>query len=523
MQIDLKNLPADTELLHRMIRDLLEDNLFLKEQLALLRAQRFGSSSEKLNAKIDQQIEALEQAIEEGEARKSKENPEVIASENTSEEASNSSATPKKNQPKRKPLPAHLPREEINLPHEESCGSCGGGSFRTIEDDVSEVLEYTPASFKVLRYVRPRAACSDCETIVQAYPPSLPISKGLAGPGLLAHILVQKYADHLPFYRQSQIFAREDLDLSRSTMAAWAGRCAAVLMPLIGELRKNIFASDHLHGDDTTVAVLEPGAGKTKTGRIWAYVRDGSGHDSNAPPAACYFYSPDRKAIRPEEHLKTFTGTLHADAYSGFNGLYEADAAGKTNITAAACWAHVRRKFHDIAVANPHNANTAYEALERIRCFYEVEEEMRHSPPEIRLKKRGEKTAEKVNEFFIWLKKTQKDLPRKGLTSLAINYALKLEEKLKTFLKDGAVEIDNNIAERALRGIAIGRKNWLFAGSDHGGETTAAFLSLIETAKLNHINPWKYLNHLLNHLQDHNSQKLNELLPWNLPNLKTKK
>ena len=496
MQIDLKKLPEDVEFLHRIIADMAGEIDSLQAQLALLKARRFGQSSEKL----DKQIAELELKIEESE---------------TAAKAPVEADDSDKNKPKRQPLPEHLPRENVTTNPDPICPECGGEDFRKIADDISEMLEYQPSSFKVIRTYRPRCACTNCEQIVQAEMPSHPIAKGKAGPGLLAHILVQKYANHLPLYRQSQIYEREGLELSRTTMAGWVGQCSKLLKPLIDTLKADIFTAEQIHGDDTTVRVLAPGLGRTKTGRIWTYVRDGRPFGDATAPAACYFYSPDRKAIRPEDHLKSFTGTLHADAYSGYNKLYKCDKNPGATIDEAACWAHTRRKFYEVTVAIP-NAGIAAEALTKIGKLYEVEARIRGQKPDKRLAERQKYSAEIVDEFFVWLKKCRAKLPKKCQTTKAINYALNLEAALQQFLADGKVEIDNNAAERAMRSIAIGRKNWLFAGSDNGGESAAAIFSLIETAKLNNINPQKYLTAVLTKIQDHNSQKINQLLPWNL-------
>ena len=520
MKIDINNLPSGDAILHQIITDLvsevlsltnknisLEDQLtHLQEQLALLKKQRFGQSSEKL----DNQIAELEAKIEECELLES-------ASDQASEDKRGISSAEEqsKNIPKRQKLPERLERIDEILNPDPICPDCGGEIFRKIADDISESLEYIPASFKVIRHIRPRCACINCEKIVQAYPASKPIAKGMAGPGLLAHILVQKYCNHLPFYRQSEIYAREDLDLSRSTMASWAGQCAVLLQPLIEEIRKSIFASSHIHGDDTTIKVLAPGLGKTKTGRIWTYVRDGRKYGDKTPPGACYFYSPDRKGIRPESHLKDFTGVFHADAYSGYNNIYIGEANELAKITEAACWAHTRRKFYEVTVTSP-NANIAMQTLEDIGQIYAIEESISGLDPDKRYEARQERSKDLVEKLFINWKKYLKDLPKKSATGLAINYALNNEDALKRFLDDGKIEIDNNAAERAMRAIALGRKNWLFAGSDGGGETAAAIYTITETAKLNGINPQVYLRYVLAQIQDHNAKKIADLLPWNL-------
>lgn len=506
MILDLKNLPLETGLLHRIIIDLMEKVLSLKEQLALLKAKRFGKSSEKL----DKQIDELEQRIEDSESLS-----EGLTLISTEDEEVAGEDVASKNRPKRHKLPDHLERIEVVLKPDSICQNCGNEKFRTISEDVSEVLEYIPASFRVIRNIRPRCVCIKCETIVQAYPASGVIDKGKAGPGLLAHILIQKYCNHLPLYRQSQMYEREDIDLSRSTMAGWAGQCSRLLQPLIDALKESIFSASQIHGDDTPIKVLAPGAGKTKVGRIWGYVRDGRPYGDSTPPAVCYFYSPDRKGERPFNHLKDFTGVLHADAYSGYDKIYKTDDHSVARIIEAACWAHTRRKFYEVTVNNE-KANIAFKALEQIGLMYKIEEEIKGLSSDERCKARQERSKELVQKLFADWKKVYNELPKKSGTAQAIRYALNNEVALKRFLDDGKIEIDNNAAERAMRSIAVGRKNWLFAGSDGGGEVAASMYSLIETVKLNNINPWKYLQKVLSVIQDHNSTKIAELLPWNL-------
>jgi transposase len=298
-------------------------------------------------------------------------------------------------------------------------------------------------------------------------------------------------------------------------MASWAGQCAALLQPLIEEIRKSIFASSHIHGDDTPVKVLTPGLGKTKTGRIWTYVRDGRKYGDKTPPAVCYFYSPDRKGVRPEKHLKDFSGVFHADAYSGYNNIYIGGVNELAKITEAACWAHTRRKFYEVTITSL-NANIAMQALEDIGQIYAIEESISGLDPGERYKARQERSKDLVEKLFTNWKKYLKDLPNKSATGLAINYALNNEDALKRFLDDGKIEIDNNTAERMMRAIALGRKNWLFAGSDGGGETASSIYTITETARLNGINPWAYLKQVLARIQDHNAKKVADLLPWNL-------
>ena len=356
--------------------------------------------------------------------------------------------------------------------------------------------------------MRPKLSCRVCETIVQAPMPSLPIERGRPGPGLLAHVLVAKYADHLPLYRQSGIYAREGVELERSTLADWVGRSVALLDPLIAALRKEVMASDVLQGDDTPVPVLAPGLGKTKTGRLWAYVRDGRPHGGKQPPAAAFYYSPDRKGEHPQAHLKNFKGTLHADGYAGFNAIFEAG-----QVAEAACWAHVRRKFFDVHAAN--GSPIAKDALERIGALYGIEDIIRGRPPDERRRCREEEAVTLITDLKVWLEATLPKLPGKSDLAAAMRYALSRWEALTRYARDGCIEIDNNAAERSIRGIALGRKNYLFAGSDAGGERAAAIYSLIETAKLNGLDPEAWLRDVLARIADHHINHLAELLPWN--------
>ena len=530
MESRISNLPPEIESLHKIIaslhsknRGLVEQNNnwstkyqilsnqntellerinSLEEQLKLLKAKRFGKSSEKLEYKID----IVERLLEEEES---------LLGFQSKSSSFTVETTDKKSQAKRKKLPDHLPREEVVLAPETKCDACGGEEFRTIEEDRSEHLEYVPASFKVIRYIRPRCACVRCDNIMQAYAPSKVIDKGNVGPELLAHIVVNKYCNHLPAYRQSQIYAREGVELPRSTISGWLGQGASLLAPLAIKIQDYIFKAGQIHGDDTPVKVLEPGTGKTKTGRIWAYVRDGRPKGDESPVAACYFYSPDRKGERPEAHLENFTGILHADSYAGYNGLYKSEDNPNARIEEAACWAHTRRKFYDIIVSND-KANIALAIVEKIAGIYEIESQVRGLKPEKRLKIRREKSKELVDELFTGFNKAYKQLPSKSSTAKAIKYALNNERALRRFLDDGNIEIDNNAAERALRAVAVGRKNWLFAGSDKGGDTAAIFYTLIETVKLNNLNPVKYLHKVFEVIQDYKANHIEDLLPWNI-------
>jgi transposase len=371
------------------------------------------------------------------------------------------------------------------------------------------MLEYVPASFFVIPHVRPKLSCSRCERIVQAAAPSRPIERGMAGPGLLAHVLTSKYADHLPLYRQSEIYARQGVELERSTLADWVGSTSQLLTPLVDALRRYVIAASKLHADDTPVPVLAPGNGKTKTGRLWTYVRDDRPAGDTAAPAVWFAYSPDRKGEHPERHLREFRGTLQADAYAGFNQLYV-----NGRIQEAACWAHVRRKFYDLQQA--HASPAASEALQRIAALYGIEKEIRGRPPDERREVRNQRARPLLESLRQWFETTLLKLSRKSDTTAAIRYALGLWEALTRYCDDGRLEIDNNAAERALRAVALGRKNYLFAGSDTGGERAAAIYSLIGTAKLNDRDPEVYLRMVLSRIADHPVNRIGELLPWNL-------
>ncbi|MEM9764916.1 MAG: IS66 family transposase [Pseudomonadota bacterium] len=508
MEIRLDALPSDPAALQEMVRALAtelhsRDTLIdrLEAQLAKLRRSQFGRSSEKL----DRAIEQLELALEDAEATSARSIPAapVPSLEDT------------KARPARKPLPGHLPREERRHEAVSTCPGCGGSDLLKLGEDVTEVLDYVPASFRVVRHVRPRFACRSCDIRIQADMPGLPIERGKPGPGLVAHVLVAKYCDHLPLYRQSEIYAREGVEIARSTMADWVGRSAALMDPLIEALRAHVFAAGRLHGDDTPVPVLDPGRGKTKTGRLWAYVRDGRPWGDTAPPAACYLYSPDRKGQHPRQHLAEFRGVLHADGYAGFNDLYRAKMPGTApHIVEAACWAHVRRKFYDIAANRP--SPIAEEALRRIGDLYKIEKRIRGAPPDERRRTRQTDAAPIVAALRTWLEGELARIPGKTATAQAIRYALTRWTALERYLGDGAVEIDNNAAERAIRPVALGRKNWLFAGSDRGGERAAGILSLIETAKMTGLDPEAYLRDVLTCIADHPINRIEDLLPWNI-------
>jgi transposase len=475
----------------------------LKLLLVKLHRMQFGRKSEKLQ----RQIEQLELRLEELEANRSEKEPNPPAPTSLLP-----SATPTAAKPARRALPDHLPREtRRHEPKETACPQCQG-ELRKLGEDVAEVLEYVPASFRVIRHVRTKLSCAKCDCIVQAEAPSRPIERGMAGPGLLAHVLVSKYADHLPLYRQSEIYARQGVELERSTLADWVGGASKLLGPLVEALRRYVIAASKLHADDTPVPVLAPGQGRTKTGRLWTYVRDDRPAGDSAAPAVWFAYSPDRKGEHPAQHLEKFRGMLQADAYAGFNQLYE-----NNRIEHVACWAHVRRHFYDLEQA--HSSPVAREALERIGALYRIEEQIRGKPPEERRAVRQTQAKPLLDSLRQWCEKTLSKLSRKSDTTAAIRYALSRWDALTRFVDDGRIEIDNNAAERSLRGVVLGRKNYLFAGSDAGGERAAAIYSLIGSAKLNDLDAEAYLRKVLTRIADHPISRIEQLLPWNINSL----
>jgi len=500
---ETSDLPDDVEILKQIVLEqrarLLSNKLQieqLKLELSKLKRMQFGRSSEQLDEKIAQ----LELTLEELEAREAALPAAVIA------------ALPERVKPVRRPLPESLPRETIVHSSEPLCPECAA-QMRGLGEDVAEMLEYVPSHFKVIRHVRPKLSCPTCQKIVQKEAPSRPIARGLAGPGLLAHVLVSKYCDHLPLYRQSQIYLRDGIDLDRSTLADWVGSASKLLDPLVIAIKDYVFKADKIHGDDTPVPVLCPGRGTTRQGRLWDYVRDDRPAGSTDPPAVWFAYSPDRKGEHPRKHLKDFVGILQADGYAGFDRLYN-DQDPNHPIKEAACWAHVRRKFYDIHVAT--DSPIASEALTRIGELYGIEAEIRGRSPETRQQVRQVRAGPKLTDLYQWLIATVKKLSKKSDLAGAIHYALARWTALTRYRDDGRVEIDNNAAERALRSVALGRKNYLFAGADCGGDRAAAIYSLIGTAKLNDIDPEAYLRYVLEFIAEHPINRIGELLPWGL-------
>lgn len=386
---------------------------------------------------------------------------------------------------------------------------CCAGALHVIGEDVSERLDVIPAQFRVLVTRRPKYGCRTCESrVVQAPAPGRIVDSGIPTEALVAQVVVSKYADHLPLYRQAQIYKREGIDLDRSTLAHWVGRAAWWLRPLHERLLDHLRASPRLFADETRAPVLDPGRGRTKTGQLWAYARDDRPWGGSDPPGVAYVYAPDRTASRPEAHLKGFRGVLQVDGYAGYRGLAEGGA-----VTLAFCWSHVRRGFYEI-----HKAKTspvAAEALARIQALYAVEEPLRGQSPEHRRQARQEQAKPLVDELKPWLEKTHDTLSGKSALAVAIRYALARWEGLTRFLEDGRLELDTNTVERSMRPLALTRKNALFAGSDGGAAHWAILASLIETAKLNDVDPRAWLTTTLEELAaGHPVTRLDDLLPW---------
>ncbi len=449
----------------------------LKFTIAKLRHTQFGQSAER--GAILEQLE-LELAALEADASQAQAQAELATAAAVAPVIKVEAFERKR--PARRPLPAHLPRERLVHPAPAACPCCGSSALRKIS----------------------------CETIAQTPAPSHPIARGRAGPMLLAHILFCKYSLHLPLNRQSVTYVREGVDLDVSTLCDWVGAASATLMPLVEAIRAHVFAAERIHADDTPVPVLAKG--KCRTGRLWTYVRDDRPFAGPAAPAAAFFYSPDRGGVHPDAHLATYVGLMQADAYAGFNRLYEAGRKPGP-VTAAMCWAHARRKFFDVARLN--KAPIAIEAVARIDALFEIERDINGKPPPERQRVRAEHSRPLVAELKIWLHAQHAKLSAHSETAKAIRYSLNRWSGLVRFLDDGRLCMTNNAAERALRCVAVGRHNWTFAGSDEGGRRAAAIYTLVETAKLNGIDPRAWLADVLARLPDHPARRIAELLPWN--------
>jgi transposase len=467
----------------------------LRLQLHGHKKHRFGSKSES-SAQL-----ALELILEEMEIEQAAE---------TEDEPSDAEAKPPRTPRKRKPFPKNLTRVVKTITPSDACADCGG-SFKVLGTDVMEELEYVPGHYIVNQIGRPRLACTCCEAVVQAEMPSRPIPKSFVGPALMAHILCCKYGYHLPLYRQSQMFANEGIDLSGSLMAGWVGKCSKLLERVSDAIRDHVFEAQAIFMDDTTVKLLQRGHGKgknkTKTARLWVYARKEDTWASVAPPAVWYQFSTSRGAEHPSQHLATYEGFAHADAYAGYNDAYRTG-----RVKEMACIAHVRREFFDLYEST--KLPVAGEAVLRIKKLYDVETQARFLPPAERVALRQEYAKPIFDDLGVWLKEQLGKISSKTPLAKAIKYALARLPKARPYLDHGFLELDNNTAERAVRPVAVGRKNYLFMGSEAGGKSAAIAYTLIETAKMNKVNPEAWLAWVLERIQDQPANRIAELLPW---------
>ena len=487
-----------------------------KLHIAKLTRQLYGSRSERSSRLVDQ----IELRFEELESSATAD--EIAAERAVAKTTTVASFT--RNRPARKPFPDHLPRERVIVPGPTACQCCGGGRLRKLGEDITETLESIPRQWKVIQHVREKFSCRDCEKISQAPAPFHVVARGWAGPSLLAMILFEKFGQHQPLNRQAERYAKEGVPLSLSTLADQVGAGCAALEPLLRRLEAHVFAAERLHGDDTTVPVLAKG--KTDTGRCWVYVRDDRPFGGPVPPAAMFYYSRDRTGEHPRAHLADYAGILQADAYGGYTKLYEADRKPGA-ILEAACWAHARRPFFAMAdlAENTRRAARgqtpgaisplALEAVRRIDALFEIERSINGQSAEQRRIVRQELSAPLVADLESWMREQRAKLARGNDLAKAMDYMLKRWAAFSRFLDDGRICLSNNAAERALRGIALGRKSWLFAGSDRGGQRAAAMYSIIVTAKMNDVDPQAWLADVLARIAEHPVRALDELLPWN--------
>lgn len=472
-------------------RDLLIEKL--KVQIARLKRMHFGRSSEKLATEIAQLELALEE-LETAEAELPRRSPSIAPARKAPDRA----------------LPSHLPREEIvHLPGSGDCvcPACGG-ALRRLGQDADEVLDIEPVAFRVVRHVRPKFSCRACEAIVQAPAPEKAIARGKASFRMIAHVLVSKFDHHLPLYRQAEIMAAQGIDIDRSTLAGWTGQGAALLDPIVARIRETVLAATKLHTDDTPVPMLDPGSGKTKTARLWVHAIDDRPHGGPTMPAVWFAFTTDRRAEHPQTLLKDFRGHLQADAYAGYDELYRSGRAVEV-----ACWGHARRKIFDLHQTQATPATT--ELLERIGGLFMVEKTVRGQPPDIRHAARQGQSRPQLEELKARMEAIRAKLSAKSALAVAITYALRRWPALTRYLDHGHLEIDNLIAERALRGVAIGRRNWLFAGSKAGGERAAAIYSIIETCKMNGVEPFAYIADVTRKIAEGwPNSRIGELMPW---------
>jgi transposase len=482
-------------------------------EIEKLRRQLYGTRSEKKARLLEQmelQLEELEAAATEDE----------LAAEQAAARTQTVQSFQRK-RPSRKPFPAHLPRERVVIAAPDNCPCCGSTKLSKLGEDITETLEVIPRQWKVIQTVREKFSCRDCETITQPPAPFHVTPRGFAGPNLLAMILFEKFGQHQPLNRQSERYRREGIDLSLSTLADQVGACTTALLPLYALIERHVLAAERLHGDDTTVPILAKG--KTIKGHIWTYVRDDRPFGGRAPPAALYYASRDRRHEHPGRHLQGFTGILQADAYSGYNEVYDPSRA-QGPITAALCWAHARRQFFELAdiAANARRGRSAaaispiaLEAVKRIDGLFDIERGINGQSAEERLRVRREQSAPLVAALEAWLREQRSRLSNSSAVAGPIDYMLRRWDRFIRFIDDGRICLTNNAAERALRGFALGRKSWLFAGSERGADRAAVMATLIMTAKLNDVDPQAWLADVLARINDHAIHRLDELLPWN--------
>lgn len=484
----------------------------LKLEIEKVRRELYGSRSER-KARL---LEQMELQLEELEA-------DAGEDELAAEIAANASTVRafERKRPSRKPFPEHLPRERVVIAAPTNCSCCGSANLSKLGEDITETLEVIPRQWKVIQTVREKFSCRECEKITQPPAPFHVTPRGFAGPNLLAMILFEKFAQHQPLNRQSERYAREGVDLSLSTLADQVGACAAALKPIHSLIEAHVLAAERLHGDDTTVPILAKG--KTDTGRIWTYVRDDRPFGGLSPPAALFYSSRDRRQEHPERHLKTFSGILQADAYGGYNPLFK-EHRDPAPLRQALCWAHSRRKFFVLAdiAANAKRGSKAapispmaVEAVKRIDALFDIEREINGLAAERRTERRRKDSQPLVEELHDWLQIERAKLSRSSPVAEAFDYMLKRWDGFTSFLDDGRVCLTNNAAERALRGFALGRKSWLFAGSDRGADRAAFMATLIMSAKLNDIDPQAWLADVLANIADTPISRLEQLLPWN--------
>jgi transposase len=484
----------------------------LKLEIEKLRRALYGNRSERKARLLEQmelELEEQETAAAEDElkARKAAAQTQTVQSF-------------ERKRPSRKPFPEHLPRERVVIPAPACCPACGSAKLSKLGEDITETLEVIPRRWKVIQTVREKFSCRACETVAQPPAPFHVTPRGFAGPNLLAMVLFEKFGQHQPLNRQSERYAREGIDLSVSTLADQVGACAAVLEPLHALIEDHVLAAERLHGDDTTVPILAKG--KTVTGRIWTYVRDDCPFGGTAPPAALYYASRDRRQEHPEQHLRSFSGILQADAYSGYNRLYD-PSREEGAITPALCWAHARRQFFELAdiAANarrgkqaPAISPIALEAVKRIDALFAIERSINGLSANERLRVRQDQSAPLLADLKAWLGDERSRLSRSAAVVKPIDYLLKRWDRFACFLDDGRICLTNNAAERALRGFALGRKSWLFAGSERGADRAAFMMTLIMTAKLNDADPLAWLADVLARIAGQPQSRLHELLPW---------